>query len=63
MPISGELGIISNLGGLFVPTGSRLRDSEKRPSRDDICHHPWMMIGTGAFPVGSAMMSSRAGQI
>jgi hypothetical protein len=35
MPISNELGIISNLGALFVQAVSLLRDPNKRP-RDDL---------------------------
>ncbi len=51
MPISNELGIISNLEVLFVLAGSLLRDPNRLafPDRaDDICHRLLMMISTGA---------------
>jgi hypothetical protein len=47
MPISNELGIISNLEALFVLAGSLLRDPNRGPL-DDICHDQLMMISTGA---------------
>jgi hypothetical protein len=51
MPISNELGIISNLEALFVLEGSLLRDPNRLAfltGLDDICHCVLMMISTGA---------------
>jgi hypothetical protein len=51
MPISNELGIISNLEALFVPAESLLRDPNRlvfATGPDDICHCLLMMISTGA---------------
>jgi hypothetical protein len=51
MPISNELGIISNLEALFVLAESLLRDPNRlafATGLDDICHCLLMMISTGA---------------
>jgi len=49
MPISGNVGIIPNLEGFVVYTGSFVMQSGQKLRRDDICHDQRMMISTGAF--------------
>jgi hypothetical protein len=49
MPISSKLGIIPNLGDLFVRRGALVTPSGQSLAGNDICHYKRMMFSTGGL--------------